>query len=334
MEHGGYHSIFLRVIYAGLIGVFVFGNFLIWHTVFAANSSSLTSKVTVPSSVPTITNVKLNANNAITLTANATTSFNISYTVTDGNGCEFIQNISSTAFRVGVLSTCEVEAPTTSNLNCYAAVTHTTSSCISSSQLNGTDTVDIYYFAQATDASSSFATDSWEAYVVAKDSNAVTSSYTNATSSSVALNTLNAIAVTTTTINYGQVTANTNTGTTNQFATTTNAGNSTTTLQLYALQTLMNGTVSIATSNQVFATSSFTYGSGVTSTAIGDGVGNIATLGPGTVTSSVNGFIITAPTSTATSSYARATYWGLAVPNGQASGSYTGTTVFQSLFKP
>lgn len=244
-----------------LIIALLFGTFLIWHSVLAANSSTITTLVTVPAATPSISSVRLNSNNSITLTPNATTTVYVNYTVTDANGCGDIANISSTVFRVGgASSTCEVEAPTTNNLNCYIYASNTTSSCISSSQLNGTSTFYLYYFAQATDASSSFSNDAWTAYVVAKSASGITSTTGNATSSYDTLNTLNAIAVSTTTINYGTVPANTNTGNTNQLVNAVDAGNSSTSLQLYASQTLVNGSNSISTSSQHYATSTFTYG--------------------------------------------------------------------------
>lgn len=275
-------------------------------------------------SAPSITSVKLNNNNSLTLTANATTTFNISYHVTDTDGCAdvtkgYVGNGTSTAFRTGVKATCAIPNPTTSNQSCYfqIATTNTTSSCSGSNDFDVTSTVDIYYFADSTgDPSSTIPTQHWEAFAMVADSTGASST---ATSSDVDVNVLTAVAVTTSSINYSSVTASTNTGATNQIATTTNAGNSSTTLQLFALQTLVLGSNAIATSNQHYATSSFTFGG--TEQTLADGAGNAKTA---------TGVFLAIPTSTANVS--QATYWGLSVANGQASGLYTGTTVFAPLF--
>jgi hypothetical protein len=132
------------------------------------------------------------------------------------------------------------------------------------------------------------------------------------------MNTLTAINVTTSSINFGAVAAGANTGSTNQNTSSTNAGNSTTTLQLYAVQTLASGVNIITTSSQHFATSTFTYGG--------------AEQALGSTAATVTGFVLTAPTS---SSYVSgAVQWGLAVPGGTPTGTYTGVNAFLPLFQP
>lgn len=302
------------------IGTFLFaaivvlGSFMILRTVLA--QSSITSSVIVGNAAPTVTAVVLNGGSAITLTSNATTSYNISYTVSDNNGCSDITGAktTSTALRAGVSATCAVPSPTTSNLSCYLYVTHVTSTC-SGNSLNATDTVQIFYFADATTASSSFPSQDWTAFVIAADANGATSS---ATSTHVELNVLTAINVTTSSINYGTLSASSTTGATNQNATTTNAGNSSTTLQLRASATLTSGANSIATTSQRYATSSFTFPGGATQ------------LTESNVT--VTGFFLLTPTST--TNVAQTTFWGLQVPAGTATGTYTGTNAFTSLFQP
>ncbi|MBI4094426.1 MAG: hypothetical protein HY436_01320, partial [Candidatus Liptonbacteria bacterium] len=97
-----------------------------------------------------------------------------------------------------------------------------------------------------------------------------------------------------------------------------NAGNSSTTLRLRAQSTLVSGSNTIATSSQRYATSSFTFPGGATQ------------ITESNVT--VTGFLLTSPTSTANVS--RATFWGLEVAAGTATGTYSGTTVFTELFQP
>ncbi len=282
-----------------------------------AVTTNLTSQVVVGNAAPTVSSVILNHGNTITLTANATTSFDINYTISDNNGCSDItgSKTTSTAFRAGVASTCGRENPTASNLNCYVEVTHVTSTCASNS-INVTDTVQLWYIAQGTDANSSYNTDEWDAYAVAADTSLASSS---ATSSYVELSTLTAINVTTSSLNYGTLSASSTTGGTNQTASTTNAGNSTTTLQLSALSTFTSGSNSIPTSSQRYSTSSFTM----------DGTSTALTASAVTVA----GFQLTEPTTTG-GFVSQLTYWGAEVPVGTPSGTYTGTNVFGSLVQP
>lgn len=256
----------------------------------------------------------VNAGSNITLTANATTAVNVNATITDNNGCADIQNGTTTVllYRSGITSsTC---LTTANDLNCYRATNFTASSTCSANAVNTTTTFGVQYFAQATDASSSFSAQNWLATVIFKDQNNGTGT---ADSPGVEVLTLTAINVTTSSINYGTVTAGTDTGATNQNATSTNAGNSSTTLQLRASATLTSGANSISTSSQRYSTSSFTYAG--TSTALTD------TL----VT--VSGFFLTAPTSS--TNVAQTTFWGLTVAGGTPTGTYTGTNVFGALFQ-
>lgn len=295
------------------LAIFLIGSLIFLHTVFAV-TTNLTSQVIVGNAAPTVSSVVVNAGAPIVLTANATQNVSVTATITDNNGCPDITGGTTTIllYRSGVNSSTCLTAP--NDLNCYRATAFTASSTCTTTSVNATTTFAVQYFAQATDSSSSFAAQNWIATVIFKDP-------ANATGSSdatgVELNTLTAINVTTSSINYGTVSANTDTGATDQVATTTNAGNSSTTLQLSAVSTLTSGANSIATSSQHYSTSTFTYPG--TSTAL--------TASPVTVT----GFLLTAPTSS--SNVSQATFWGLSVPGGTATGTYTGTNLFSALFQ-
>jgi len=297
-----------------LVGAILFSTVaMVAKTVIAAN---IGSQVIVGNAAPTVSSVLVNGGVAITLTANTTTVVQVNGTVTDSNGCSEILGGTSTImlYRSGIgSSTC---TGTQNNLNCYKATAFTaTSTCQGGTQINTTTTFSVYYFANATDASSSYPTNTWMATIIARDSNNSTGT---ADSAGVELNTLTAIDVTAGSINYGTISAGSDTASTNQTATSTNAGNSTTTLQLRAVSTLTSGANSIATSSQRYATSSFTFPGGATQ------------LSESLV--SVSGYSLTAPTST--SNVARATFWGLTVPGGTAQGTYNGTTEFAPLFQP
>ncbi len=268
--------------------------------------------VPVANSAPTVSSVVLNAGSPITLTANATTSFNINFTVTDTNGCTDVfdsGNTTTTVFRSGVGGGC-----TADNKNCYTVSTVITDDCITSNSGSATATVNIYYFAQATDASSSFAADNWQAKVQAKDAGGLNSS---STSSGVELNTLLAISVSPTTTNYGSVAAGSNSGSTNQTSTISNVGNSSSTLQVSGTA-LTNGPNTIATSSQHYATSTFTFG----------GLEQILSG----VAATVSGFTLIGPTTT--TAVSRNTFWGVTIPGGSPTGTYSGTNTYTAVFTP
>ncbi|RJP43100.1 hypothetical protein C4587_03020, partial [Candidatus Parcubacteria bacterium] len=204
-------------------------------------------------SAPLVSSVVLNHGSAITLNPNTTTTVEVNFTVTDTDGCADVftsGGATTTVFRSGVGSSCSL-----SNLNCYEIAT-STHNCSGGSSANATATLKLYYFAQATDASSSFSGEDWVAHVAVRDAGGLTAS---ATSSHRELNTLVAVDVTTSSISYGTLSPNANTGSTNQAVTVKNAGNASTSLELSGTA-LTSGPNSIATSSQHYATSSFTFG--------------------------------------------------------------------------
>ncbi len=262
-------------------------------------------------STPVVSAVTLNHGNAIVLTPNVTTTIDINFTVTDSDGCSDVftsGNVTTTVFRSGVGASCSG-----SNLSCYIKSTNT-NSCTSGTSANATATVDIYYFANATDSSSTFSSENWQASVTAVDGSAATGT---ATSTGVELNTLLAFNITTSSINYGTVAPSSTTGATNRTSTVQNAGNSSSTLRISGTA-LVSGGQSIATSSQHYASSSFTFG------------GNEQVLSD-TVTT-VAGFTLTTPTST--TAVQRDLYWGLQVFAGIPIGTYTGQNTFTALFSP
>ncbi len=285
----------------------------VFSTFLAYGANNATTTVVIGNSAPTVTNVLLNGGTAITLTANTTTNVNVSVTISDSNGCADITGGSTTVmiYRTSFgSSSCMTGA---NNLYCYLATAFTNSSTCSSGTQNATTTFAVYYFAQATDASSSFSTSDWTATVVFKDL-----AQTTGTSDSTGreLNTLTALDITTSSINYGTLSASSTTGAVNQVTTSTNAGNSTTTLRLSALRTLVSGSNSIPTSSQRYSTSSFSfYG---TSTALTDTPTDVPVS------------TLTAPTST--TNVVRPYFWGLEVPAGTATGTYNGTTLFTAVW--
>jgi hypothetical protein len=268
--------------------------------------------------IPTVTSVSVNNASSVVLIPNATTSVNVNAVVADDNGCSDITNGTTTIllYRSSITSSTCLTAQ--NNLNCYKLTAFTASSTCSVGSINTTTTFDLWYFADATDSSSSFPNDDWQSTVIFKDVNGgIGSGDSVGGSGPPDVLTLTAINVTTSSINYGTVGQGADTGSVNQVATTTNAGNSSTTLQLRALQTLTSGADSIPTSSQRYSTSSFTFPG--TSTALTESL----------VT--VSGFFLVPPTST--NPVQQPTFWGLSVPATSTQTTYYGTTVFSSLWQ-
>lgn len=287
----------------------------------ASAGSSVTSTVTVGSSAPQITSIYINGNTStITLTPNTTTNVNVEAVVSDNNGCSSITGGTTTIllYRSGVTSSScySLSGAAVASLNCYTATAFTASSTCSVASINTTTTFPVQYFAQATDVSSSFPSQNWMATVffTAPGNSTGTGDSTNVSTTND-FGTLTAINVTTSSINYGSLQPGSTSS--NQSTTIANAGNSSTTLQLSAFSTLASGANTITTSSQHYATSSsFSYG-----------VSDFSLTGTPT---SLSGFLLTAPTSS--TNVQSSVFWALQVPNGTATGTYTGTNQFTSAF--
>lgn len=304
-----------EVIVNTVVGIFLISAVLIVRTILAATVSS---SVIVGNAAPTASAVLVNAGaSPITLNAGATTTVLVTATIVDNNGCSDVFSGAGTTtvylFRSGFTSSSCIAAQ--NPLNCYKGSFQQNSCVGTSTTAVATSTFSLQYFAQATDSSSSFPGQFWMATVIAQDGSNSTSSADSP--QTVVLNTLTSINLTTTTISYGIVPANTNTGSTNQQVVIQNYGNSSTTALISASQTLTSGANIITTSSQTYASSSFTYGSGAVSLS-------------GTPTA-FPGVVIAGASSTATSS--RTSFWGLAVPPGTPTGTYSGVNVFTALFQ-
>lgn len=258
-------------------------------------------------SAPTVSAITLNAANPITLVASTTQNVSVGFTVTDTNGCSDVftgGGVTTTIFRSGVGPNCAAN-----NLNCYITSAQS-NNCSAGNSAVATATIPIYYFAQPTDASSTFSLENWQASILARDTAGATSS---ATSTGMELNTLVAINLATTSINYGTVGAGSDTGSTNKTVGLYNVGNASSTIQISGTALLFGANL-IATSSQKYATTTFTYSSGGTSLS--------------GILSTIAGFILGAPTSTTAA--LKNTYWGISAPPGNPIGTYSGTATIMA----
>jgi hypothetical protein len=263
----------------------------------------------VPNSAPTVTNVTLNSGNNISLVENIMFGVDWTATVTDLNGYPDISTVTGKVYRSGVAG---AEACSTNEANCYEDVSCSLSACTGNS-CTATCSANIQFFADATDASSSFPSEYWLSFVEATDFSAATGD--NHSPNSVnELNTLLAHDVTGT-LGYGSLVAGDDTGSSNDTLIVTNTGNSTIDTEISGTDLCTDfPTCSvniIPVSNQEYSTSAFTYGAGT------DLLSTNATI-------HLNLAKATAAPSNATFT----TYWGIGLPSILNTGNYTGNTSF------
>ncbi len=282
---------------------------LLLSTAFIVFADDVSTQVTVGNATPSATNPTFNGGGAITLTENTTTTVYATTTVTDTNGCETIVGVTMDFYRSGVGTTsCDTIGEADENY-CYPRVSCSVAggSCTGPSDTSAdyVCSVDLEYYADPTD-SGTYAAEIWNATVYAGDGIATTTGNTG----TAEVNTLLALDVTSS-INYGTLSPNTDTGADNATTTVTNTGNG-------AIDPEVSGTDmtsvgdTITVGYQEYATTSFTYGAGTDLT--GSGVRAEIDL-PQRTTSVVQALLL----------------WGIGIPAGQPSGTYTGTNTFTAI---
>ncbi len=318
-------SVFAREQSHFAIALFIIlGAVLVSFTLVLADTSSTT--VTVGNSAPTVS-VTFNGGNNVTLTENTFVHATATLTVTDANGCSTITGntvqfaFASTSSGANVAGeTCSYNANT-----CYKPTI-----CIATTTGNscggGGDTsveydcgFQIWYPARSTDASSPGSTAGiW--YVAATTTDGTATGFATNTAQTIEVNTLNALNVSAS-IGYGTVSSNSDTGASNQTITHTNTGNTNIDNQISGdvmctdYSTCAGGV--LQHSQQKYSSVNVTYASLAQTLA--------ATSSPAT-------FEMLLATSTATTSaVSTSTFWGIAIPNGQATGAYTGQNTFTAV---
>ncbi len=295
--------------------LFLVGGLLILTNAISAATSD--TSVTVGGAVPTVTVVNISPDPIIP-TENATTSITITATITDSNGCDDVfasGSIAVALYRSGVAGGASCSAD---DSNCYQSITavEVGNTCAGGADTSGdmVATATIWYFAEATDASSTYSGETWQAQVKAVDESNSSSTATDSTPPE--LNSVYALTVDSA-IAYGTMSADT-TSTISEIGqsttTVTNTGN-------YKIDTEVSGTDmtgagTIVASKQKYATSSLGYESLTYS------------LSTGATARDLN---IIKATSSSTPSTA-VTYWGISIPAGQAQGGYTGTNTFTAIW--
>jgi hypothetical protein len=255
---------------------------------------------------PSITNWTLNSNEPISLIEGQTTSIHATGTVTDLNGWEDILYATTTMYRSGLGSSC-----TADENNCYqlSSLECPLSDCAGTS-CTISCTAEIQYFAEPTDAGSTYEGQSWEAKVFVVDT---TNNEAIVTSAGVDIYTLWGLSIVTGDISYGSLGLAEDTGDMNATSTLQNTGNDS--LDIDIEGTDMTGGVSsnIPVSNQKFSTSTFTYSSCVICSALS-----------GTAST----YEVDLPKPVNTTPVTDDLYWGIYIPSGTEGVVHYGRNTF------
>lgn len=261
---------------------------------------------------PVVTNVSLNGGNPITLNPGATTTVYATGTVSDLNGYTDLALATSTMYRSGVAGGA---ACTSDNNNCYISSSPLCSfnSC-SGNSCTVSCSADIYFHADATDVSP-YEGENWLASIEVADQ--AGSIDIGTVPAGVELFSLHALEVTQA-INYGSLSPASTTGSYNPTTTVQNLGNVPIDIELEGTDLSDGASSVIPTSEQIFATSTFTYTSCVTCDTL----------------SSTTPVALEVDLSKPTSSSSPVTdvvYWGIEIPIGIASNPHSGTNIFYAV---
>jgi hypothetical protein len=276
------------------------------------SADTASTSVTVGNATPSISATTFNNGTAITLTENTTSVVYATTTVTDANGCSTISGVTADFYRSAVTAGgCDTVGEANNN-NCYPRNTCTV---VAGTCTGGADTsanyvcnTSLQFYADPTD-SGTYSAQNWVATITAGDGSATTTDST----ATQELNTLLSLNVTSS-ISYGTLAANSNTGSINSTTTVTNTGNKDMDPEISGTD-LTSGSDYILATYQQYAVNPFAYGAG---TALSS-----------TTPASLN---ITLPQGTSgTVPITDTVSWGISVPAGAVPGAYTGTNTFTAV---
>ena len=214
-----------KIIALLLILTFAFGGLLAFGSLFfqisqvrADTPTTATSSSNVTNVIPVASSVSIDSDAAsVTLTENTTKTVTVTATITDNNGCEDIDSVSVKFYRT------DLGAVGADDENHRYTVAATSLSTCTAGGGDLTDTytaaISVDYYADPTDAGSAGSSTNWTAQVTPSDESAGT-----AATDTIEMATLTALDVTTT-IAYGELALNADTGTGDTTTTITNTGN-------------------------------------------------------------------------------------------------------------
>jgi len=260
---------------------------------------------------PTVSSVNITAS-PIVLTENSSTSVHCISSTTDTNGWADIATVTAAIFRSGVGANCA-----SNTNNCYW-VSSTAANCTfggtTTDTRNATCTAKIWFYADPTDASSTYSNQEWWCQVKAIDT--ANASGTATDTSPPDLQTQYALIIDSP-VNYGILKPNASSTATSTKATST--GNADIDINLYGVN-LASGTTAfeIALGNQEYSSNSSLVHSG--------GLGTDVVVSPG---ANYN-LDLVKPTAYPSNS-SDDIYWSILIPDDQQTGLYTGTTTISAV---
>ena len=296
-----------------------------WHGM-AASGNSQTSTYTVNNVAPSVSNVVINGTQDIEVNLRGVAEVvasSSSVSVTDNNGCSDIQGATSTIYWSSV--TGDFGCSPDDN-NCYqigsthcSVVAGTCGDTSPDATASYICTTTIAYHAIPTDGSGGnypYTGTNWLAALTAYDE----ALYDTATSvTGVDLVTVTGLDITEDEVPYGTVKGGDNTGASNATTTVINLGNSPLDSGIDVNDMDKDDATPnlIEAENQYFSTSTFTYGSGNTFYVH--------------EASSTLQFDIEAARPTSASAVSDQIFWGIGIPAGKPSGTYTGLNTFSAI---
>jgi hypothetical protein len=260
---------------------------------------------------PVFSAITLNGGQDISLTPGTTTPVYATGTVTDMNGYSDLAHATATIYRSGAGASC-----TPDNNNCY--VLSTTNNKCSFTNCSGNSctlscVADVFFHADATDADT-YEGQEWLAYMETEDQS---DGYDFASAPGVELLTIRALTVDST-INYGSLLVESDTGSYNPTTTITNLGNTPINVDVEATDLTDGASSYIPANQQKVATSTFTYNSCVSCYQLSS-------------TTPVSIGINLSKPSTVTPPVETEVYWGIAVPFGTSNSAHSGLNTFTAI---
>jgi len=263
--------------------------------------------------LPMVSDVKLNNQTNIDLVESSTKSVSATATVTDSAGCSTISTVEAKIYRSGVTdgSTC-----TADDNNCYAVASCTQdgSSCTGAGDNDATYTctINMQFFAEPTDTVTPWSSEYWKAWIKATDSSSSFHSALN-TDGAPEVNSLLALTVTST-INYGNFDPGSSSTTLDQQTVVTSTGNVSLDTNVYGVA-MTSGSNSIAVGQQRYSLNSGTAFASGTQLLVSPGVDADTNICK----------------NTSTTKETKDMWWGIAIPDPQPTGTYSGTNTFSAV---
>jgi|GEM_PF-1732106 len=284
-----------------------------------ATANGMTGTYNVNNVAPSVGSVTVNGGLDINVSmrGSASSTASSSATLTDNNGCTDLTTGVGGATSTIYMSNAPGGANCTADNNqCYqvAPANCVISNCVGA-VASVVCTVPLAYYTDSTDPAtgSPRSAYNWLAKITAYDNGSPSLASSTISGTGVEVISLNALDVLENAIPYGTVKSGQNTGTTNATTTIDNIGN--TPLNTNVIGTDMNGPAVIGANNQKFnPLANFDYNSAGTtlaSTTLQSAAINV---------NKVTGTDLTSPI-----------YWGIAVPGGRPSGTYSGLNTIQAM---